>query len=107
MRHSGSGLLAVNDFVYTTSHRIKVFHDDGSPKWRYGANNDGKVAILTFLSNRFRLSINPVELSDGGLYECQVSTTPHTSHFMYISVIGEFCAFTSHGTFGLITMTSL
>ena len=69
MRHSDSGLLAVNDFVYTTSHRIKVFHDNGS--------------------NEYRLSINPVELSDGSLYECQVSTTPHTSHFMAISVIGK------------------
>lgn len=67
MRHSDSGLLAVNDFVYTTSHRIKVYHDNGSNEWR--------------------LSINPVEISDGGLYECQVSTTPHTSHFMAISVI--------------------
>jgi len=69
MRHSDSGLLAVNDFVYTTSHRIKVFHDNGS--------------------NEYRLSINPTELSDGGFYECQVSTTPHTSHFMAISVIGK------------------
>ena len=69
IRHTDSGLLAVNDFVYTTSHRIKVFHDNGSSEWR--------------------LSINPVELSDGGFYECQVSTTPHTSHFMAINVIGK------------------
>ena len=71
IRHTDSGLLAVNDFVYTTSHRIKVFHDDGSNVWR--------------------LSINPVELSDGGYFECQVSTTPHTSHFMAITVIGMKC----------------
>ena len=69
IRHSDSGLLAVNDFVYTTSHRIKVYHDNGSFE--------------------YRLSINPVELSDGGFYECQVSTTPHTSHFMALKVIGK------------------
>jgi len=67
IRHSDSGLLAVNDFVYTTSHRIKVFHRQGSPEWK--------------------LSINPVELSDAGLYQCQVSTTPHTSHFIALNVV--------------------
>ena len=69
IRHSDSGLLAVNDFVYTTSHRIKVYHDNGSVD--------------------YRLSINPVELSDASFYECQVSTTPHTSHFMKINVMGK------------------
>ena len=69
IRHSDSGLLAVNDFVYTTSHRIKVYHENGSVD--------------------YRLSINPVELTDASLYECQVSTTPHTSHFMKITVMGK------------------
>ena len=62
-------MLAVNDFLYTTSHRVKVFHENGSTEWR--------------------LSINPVEVEDDGLYECQVSTTPHTSHFIAIQVIGK------------------
>ena len=69
IRHSDSGLLAVNDFVYTTSHRVKVFHVVGSPQWK--------------------LSINPVQVTDAGLYECQVSTTPHTSHFIALNVVGE------------------
>ena len=69
IRHSDSGLLAVDDFVYTTSHRIKVYHDNGS--------------------HEYRLSVNPVELTDAGYYACQVSTTPHTSHFMALNVIGK------------------
>ena len=37
----------------------------------------------------WRLSVNPVELDDSGLYEGQVSTTPHISHFMRLTVIGK------------------
>ncbi len=69
LRHEDSALLAVNTFVYTGSQRVKIFHDDGGDEWR--------------------LSINPVELEDAGVYECQVSTTPHTAHFMAVQVIGE------------------
>ena len=69
IRHSDSALLYVNDFKYTSSHRVKAFHDEGTDEWR--------------------LSINPVEVEDKGLYECQASTTPHTSHFMAIEVIGK------------------
>jgi hypothetical protein len=35
--------LAVNQFKYTSSHRIKVFHENGSSEWK--------------------LSINPVQVS--------------------------------------------
>lgn len=67
IRHSDSGILAVDNFLYTTSHRFKVFHANGSAEWK--------------------LSINPVQVADSGLYECQISTTPHTSHFIAINVV--------------------
>ena len=88
IRHSDSGLLAVNDFVYTTSHRVKVFHVVGSPQWK--------------------LSINPVQVTDAGLYECQVSTTPHTSHFIALNVVGEhtFLEYTHSGIEGMSPNTS-
>ena len=69
IRHRDAGILAVNNFVYTTSHRIKVFHQNGSSEWR--------------------LSINPVEISDDGTYECQISTTPTTFHSMAVRVVGK------------------
>jgi len=53
IRHRNSEILAINSFVYTISHRVKVFHDENSHEWR--------------------LSLNPVMISDQGLYECQVS----------------------------------
>jgi hypothetical protein len=64
----------VNSFVYTTSPRVKVFHS---------------AAVATTATDEWRLSLNPAEMSDDGLYECQVSTTPHTSHFIALKVIGK------------------
>ena len=70
IRHKDSALLAVNNYIYSSSHRIKVFHENRSSEWK--------------------LSINPVEVSDDGIYECQIATTPTTFHSMAVSVIGEF-----------------
>jgi len=67
IRHRDTSLLAVNKFVYTTSHRFKVQHAGGSPEWR--------------------LVVRPVSLADRGWYSCQVSTTPHLEHRMFLSVI--------------------
>ncbi len=77
LRHEGSALLAVDNFLYSTSHRIKVFHNNNEQEWS--------------------LSINPVELSDAGIYECQIGTTPHKAHFMAVDVIGMWDA-TVQGT---------
>merc|ERR1711915_865116 len=34
IRHRDTSLLAVNNFVYTTSHRVKVHHNAGTDEWR-------------------------------------------------------------------------
>lgn len=67
IRHRDTSLLAVNKFVYTTSHRVKVHHNAGTDEWR--------------------LVLQPVSLTDQGWYSCQVSTTPHLEHRMYLGVI--------------------
>lgn len=67
IRHSDSAILSVDTLLFTKSHRMKVFHPSGADEWI--------------------LSINPVEISDAGMYECQVASTPHTSHFMAVNVI--------------------
>ena len=76
IRHSNSKLLAVNSYIYTQNHRVKVFHE----------NSDAKV---------WKLSLNPVIVEDQDLYECQVSTTPTTAHFMAVEVVGKSKMFKS------------
>lgn len=67
IRHSPTTLLSVNKFVYTTSDRIKVYHDSGTDEWR--------------------LIIRPLEITDASWYSCQVSITPHMEHRVYLHVI--------------------
>jgi hypothetical protein len=66
LRHPSS-LLAVNTFVYSTSHRVRVQHRAGGLEWR--------------------LLLQPVQLGDGGWYGCQVSTTPHLEQRVHLNVI--------------------
>ena len=87
IRHDTSAFLAVNNFVYASSGRFKIFHEViRRPSRGYG-NDLGRRRVSSV--EEWRLSVNPVELDDSGLYECQVSTTPHISHFMRLTVIGE------------------
>lgn len=86
IRHDTSAFLAVNNFVYASSGRFKVFHEViRRPSSRGYGNDLGRRRVSSV--EEWRLSVNPVELEDSGLYECQVSTTPHISHFMRLTVI--------------------
>ena len=130
IRHRDTSLLAVNKFVYTSSHRVKVCFEiiksDDSRAARLGnfffrlkhfrKENEGHISkfyknikifrkyieifeTLAYLeiywlqvqnnpeSSLWRLVLQPVVSSDAGWYSCQVSTTPHLQHRMFLGVI--------------------
>jgi hypothetical protein len=69
MRHSDTHLLTIGRLTYTSDLRFRAIH---------------KV-----FSEDYLLKIKPVTRRDAGRYECQISTTPPTSHVVELSVAGE------------------
>lgn len=70
VRHRDVHLLAVGRYTYTNDQRFRVIHRALEDDW---------VLLIKFPQHR-----------DSGIYECQVSTTPHMSHFVHLEVVGEF-----------------
>jgi len=66
IRHSDTHLLTAGRYTYTSDQRFRAIH---------------KV-----MSEDYLLQILPVKAPDNGLYECQVSTTPVMSHYVYLKV---------------------
>lgn len=54
---------------YTSDQRFKAIHHPHSEDW---------ILQIKYPQHR-----------DSGIYECQISTTPHMSHFIMFNVIGE------------------
>ncbi|CRL05464.1 CLUMA_CG018217, isoform A [Clunio marinus] len=67
VRHRDIHLLTVGRYTYTSDQRFKAIHHPHSEDWM--------------------LQIKYPQHRDSGIYECQISTTPHMSHFIYLSVI--------------------
>jgi len=59
-------LLAIGRYTYMSNQRFKAIH---------------KIRSEDYL-----LQILPLKASDEGVYECQISTTPVMSHYVYLSV---------------------
>jgi len=66
IRHKDTHLLTAGRYTYTSDERFRAIH---------------KV-----LSEDYLLQILPVKISDSGLYECQISTTPVLSHRVWLTV---------------------
>jgi len=66
IRHKDTHLLTAGRYTYTSDERFRAIH---------------KV-----LSEDYLLQILPVKISDSGLYECQISTTPILSHRVWLTV---------------------
>lgn len=93
IRHRDIHLLTVGRYTYTSDQRFRAIHHPHSEDWtlqiKYPQHRDsgnkhnwGKMYIIPwrgFNGNVF-----------AGIYECQLSTTPHMSHFIHLNVIGEW-----------------
>lgn len=66
IRLSDLSLLTVGRYTYTSDLRFEGIHAKHSPDWR--------------------LALKSPRVADTGLYECQVSTTPHMSHLVHLRV---------------------
>jgi len=66
IRHRDTHLLTAGRYTYTSDQRFRAIHQ--------------------VLSEDYLLEISTIKASDGGLYECQISTTPIMSHYVYLQV---------------------
>lgn len=69
VRHRDVHLLTVGRYTYTSDQRFRAIHQPHSEDWT--------------------LQIKFIQHRDEGIYECQISSTPHLSHFIHLSVAGE------------------
>jgi len=70
VRHRDIHLLTVGRYTYTTDQRLRAIHQP---------NSDDYALMIKYPQHR-----------DQGVYECQVSTTPHLSHYIHLRVVGKF-----------------
>ncbi|KAH0820494.1 hypothetical protein GEV33_002297 [Tenebrio molitor] len=69
VRHRDVHLLTVGRYTYTSDQRFRAIHQPHSEDWT--------------------LQIKYPQHRDSGVYECQVSSTPHLSHFIHLTVIEQ------------------
>uniref|UniRef100_A0A146LIB2 Neurotrimin n=2 Tax=Lygus hesperus TaxID=30085 RepID=A0A146LIB2_LYGHE len=67
VRHRDIHLLTVGRYTYTSDQRFRAIHHAGTEDWS--------------------LQIKYPQHRDTGVYECQISTTPHMSHFIHLNVV--------------------
>ena len=68
LRHKDTHLLTIGRLTYTSDLRFRAIHKMYSEDWM--------------------LEIKPTTHRDSGRYECQISTTPPTSHVVYLKIAG-------------------
>ncbi|XP_055607617.1 uncharacterized protein LOC129755255 isoform X1 [Uranotaenia lowii] len=67
VRHRDIHLLTVGRYTYTSDQRFRAIHHPHTEDW---------ILQIKYPQHR-----------DSGIYECQISTTPHMSHFVHLNVI--------------------
>lgn len=67
VRHRDIHLLTVGRYTYTSDQRFRALHQPHTEDW---------ILQIKYPQHR-----------DSGIYECQISTTPHLSHFIHLNVV--------------------
>lgn len=70
VRHRDIHLLTVGHYTYTSDQRFRAIHTPNSEDW---------TLMIKYPQHR-----------DSGIYECQISTTPHMSHYIHLNVVGKY-----------------
>ena len=70
IRYADTSLLTVGRYTYTTDLRFEAFHSPHTDDWIVRLKNPRP--------------------SDSGFYGCQISTTPHRTQLIYLTVHGRF-----------------
>ncbi len=71
VRHRDIHLLTVGRYTYTSDQRFRAINDPQA-------------------AENWTLMVKYPQLRDSGVYECQISTTPHISHFIHLRVVGKW-----------------
>ncbi|KAK7066549.1 hypothetical protein SK128_017352 [Halocaridina rubra] len=67
IRHRDLHLLTVDQYTYTSDQRFQALYEPSTGDWV--------------------LIVGSVQLRDRGVYECQIGTTPPTSHFVTLEIM--------------------
>ncbi|XP_053670644.1 zwei Ig domain protein zig-8-like [Anopheles nili] len=67
VRHRDIHLLTVGRYTYTSDQRFEAMHSPHTEEWT--------------------LRIRYAQRKDSGIYECQISTTPPTGHFVHLAIV--------------------
>ena len=83
IRLSDLNLLAVGRYTYTTDLRWEGIHQKFSPDWKL-VLNDARISDSGTYSCLFLIDCDCTL----GVYECQISSTPHMSKIIRLTVRG-------------------
>ena len=83
VRHRDVHLLTVATYTYTADQRFRAVH-----KPYYGDQAIHPDSMDTYQD--WVLEIHSAQQRDSGIYECQISTTPHQSLFLHVRVVGTY-----------------